>query len=115
MRTIIAGSRTISITQETVAQAVRECGWDPSLVISGTAAGADQAGEAWAAANNVPIARFPANWDLHGRSAGIVRNVEMAKNADALIAIWDGVSKGTYHMINAAYSKGLKVHVHKIT
>lgn len=115
MKTIIAGSRVPSITIDTVAQAVRECGWDPSLVISGTAPGADRAGELWAEANGIPILRCPANWDLHGRSAGIIRNTEMAGKADALIALWDGKSKGTYHMINVAQSKGLRVYVHKLS
>lgn len=116
MRTIIAGSsRCPSVTIETVARAVRECGWDPSLVISGAAMGADRAGELWAEANEIPILRCPANWDLHGRSAGIIRNTEMAGKADALIALWDGKSRGTYHMINVAQSKGLRVYVHKLT
>lgn len=115
MKTVIAGSRLASITADTVAQAVRECGWDPSLVISGTAMGADRAGELWAEANGIPILRCPANWDLHGRSAGIIRNTEMAGKADALIALWDGKSKGTYHMINVAQSKGLRVYVHKLS
>jgi hypothetical protein len=39
----------------------------------------------------------------------------MADYADALIAIWDGKSKGTKHMIDIAKKKGLKVFINEIS
>lgn len=54
---------------------------------------------------------FKADWDKHGKAAGFKRNTEMAKYADALIAFWDGKSKGTKHMIDTAKSHNLKVRV----
>ena len=42
-----------------------------------------------------------------------MRNVEMAENANALIAFWDGKSKGTKHMINIATERNLPVRVIK--
>jgi hypothetical protein len=36
----------------------------------------------------------------------------MAKHGDALIAIWDGISKGTKHMIDIALARKLKVFVY---
>jgi hypothetical protein len=38
----------------------------------------------------------------------------MVKNADALVAVWDGKSRGTAHMIEIAKEKGLLVHVKKV-
>ena len=38
--------------------------------------------------------------DVHGKKAGYLRNVDMAEYADALVAFWDGKSKGTGHMID---------------
>jgi hypothetical protein len=38
----------------------------------------------------------------------------MAENAEALIAIWDGQSKGTKNMIDTATKKGLLVFVKRI-
>ena len=38
-------------------------------------------------------------WNRYGRKAGILRNRKMAKYADALIAVWDGLSRGTANMI----------------
>jgi len=39
----------------------------------------------------------------------------MADYADALVAIWDGVSKGTAGMIADATRKGLQVYVKDIS
>jgi hypothetical protein len=44
--------------------------------------------------------RYPADWDNLGRGAGHIRNGEMAKVADELLLIWDGVSKGSENMKN---------------
>lgn len=113
MKTIIAGSRTV-VNIGVVESAIASSGWRPTVVLSGTARGVDQLGELWAKANAVPIERFPANWAKLGKSAGYVRNVEMAENAEALIAIWDGVSRGTKHMIDIATRKGLVVFVYMV-
>lgn len=69
-------------------------------VVSGCASGADNLGMLYATDNNIPIAKFPADWDKHGRAAGPIRNRQMAKYADALIAVWDGNSRGTKNMID---------------
>ena len=53
----------------------------------------------------------PADWDLDGKSAGFKRNVKMAEYADALVAFWDGESKGTKHMIETAKEKGLDIRI----
>jgi len=39
---------------------------------------------------------------------------QMAEYADALIAVWDGKSRGTRNMIDEAARKNLKLFVHKI-
>ena len=84
---------------------------DEIVIVSGTARGADQLGERYAKEKGYKIESHPANWDLHGKSAGYIRNEEMAKCSNALIAFWDGNSKGTKHMIDLAKKHGLKVCV----
>lgn len=74
-------------------------------IVSGTAAGADQLGERYAQEHNIPIKRFPANWELHGKKAGYLRNVEMAEYATRCICFWDGKSKGTKMMIDICKEK----------
>ena len=69
------------------------------MIISGDARGADALGAEWATHFQIPIQHFPAQWDKYGKSAGFIRNAEMGEEADALIAFWDGKSKGTAHMI----------------
>ena len=82
-----------------------------SAVVSGTAKGADAFGEAWARDCGIQILQFPANWKKFGKRAGPLRNEEMADNADGLIAIWDGKSRGTTSMLNLAADRGLRIAV----
>lgn len=110
MKVIIAGSRC-GCSPLNLYKALEDSRFLVHEVVSGCARGVDRLGEQWAADNNVPIKRFPAAWGKHGRKAGFMRNVEMAEYADALVAIWDGKSHGTKHMIDTAQARGLKVHV----
>ena len=83
-------------------------------IISGCARGADTLGEAFAEKYGLKVARFPADWDTFGRSAGYIRNEQMAKYAVSddsfgiLISFWDGKSRGTKNMIDLAKKYGLK-------
>jgi len=76
-------------------------------VVSGCARGADTFGETIAKKLKLPIVKYPAYWNKFGKSAGYKRNVQMADNAEALIAFEGG--KGTAMMIDIATKKGLKV------
>lgn len=109
-RLIIAGSRSI-IDYPTVKDAVDRTPFKPTLVLCGGASGVDALGARWAFENRVPLKYYRADWKLHGRGAGPIRNTQMAENADALVAIWDGKSPGTRHMIETAARKGLQVVV----
>ena len=110
MRTIIAGSRSCT-KYGFVQEAMTQIDWTPTTILSGTARGADVLGEEWAIENGIPLERYPANWEADGKMAGFIRNKDMAKNADALVALWDGNSSGTAHMIELAYLNGLDVLV----
>jgi len=85
---------------------------DDIEIVSGGASGADALGERYAKEKGRTVALFPADWNRYGRSAGPRRNRQMAEYADALIAFWDGQSRGTKNMIDTATAKGLKVSVH---
>lgn len=112
-KTIIAGSRSVTEKQFARIAVANINPKDVSEVVSGTARGADQLGEWWAELHNIPVKKFPAKWHEFGKSAGYRRNAEMAEYADALIAIWDGESRGTEHMINLANKAGLSVRVYR--
>ena len=81
------------------------------VIISGCARGADTLGLRYASENAFDVEEYPADWDKYGKKAGYMRNVEMAENADALIAFWDGKSKGTKHMIDIATERNLPTRV----
>lgn len=110
LRAIIAGSRGISDPME-VEIAIAESGFVPTKVLSGHAGGVDLLGESWAKSNGVPVELYPAEWSRLGRKAGPIRNRLMATRADALVAIWDGRSRGTKNMIETARAFSLKVFV----
>lgn len=113
MRTIIAGSRNVS--QEVFDREIQHLRWKPSFAISGDARGVDRMGYDWAVSKGIPAKKMPAKWNneqgYRDKTAGLKRNMEMASQADALFAIWDGKSPGTNHMIQVATKKGLMVQV----
>ena len=84
-------------------------------IVSGTARGVDQLGEKLAEDYKIKVKQFYPDWNKYGKSAGYRRNEEMAiyakEDNGILIAFWDGVSKGTKHMINLANKHGLRVFV----
>jgi len=80
-------------------------------IVSGMARGADTVAINIAKSNNLTLHEFPADWDKHGKAAGYLRNIDMAKFSDALVAFWDGQSKGTEHMIQTMRSKNKPVYV----
>lgn len=110
MKTIVAGSREITDIN-LVRQAIKATPWQITEIVSGAARGVDSLGEAVAREVGLPIKRFPADWNGLGRRAGPLRNIQMAEYADALVAVWDGVSRGTAHMIKEAEKRGLRVFV----
>lgn len=81
------------------------------IIVSGTAKGADQLGERYAEEKGLECLRYPADWNKYGKAAGYKRNKIMALKADALVAFWDGKSRGTKHMIELARNFRLKIKV----
>lgn len=115
VKVIIAGGRALRASAAQFDEWVRPLLERHDLssleIVSGGASGADAMGCAWAHANKVPVRVFRAEWDVHGRAAGPIRNREMAQYADELIAVWDGKSPGTKNMINEARAAGLVTHI----
>lgn len=102
MKVIIAGSRWIHDIN-LVDSAIKASEFPIKAIVSGTARGIDTCAIEWAKQNGFTedqIHKFPAYWRKYGQhAAGFIRNRKMSRFADALIAIWDGNSRGTAHMI----------------
>lgn len=106
MKVIVAGSRNI-ISREIVFTILDDARnklikvkTPITEVVCGEAIGVDKLGSSWALSKSIPVKSFPANWNKFGKRAGPIRNQEMGEYADSLIAIWDGESSGTKHMID---------------
>lgn len=113
-RVIIAGGRYFSdyeLLKEKCDEFLHDKTGEEIVIISGHASGADSLGERYAQERGYKIETYPADWKKYGRAAGPIRNEQMANIANALIAFWDGKSKGTKSMINLAKKKGLLVFV----
>lgn len=124
-RVIIAGSREMAdyeAAKKAIGEAFSEIGGGaPVRIVSGHCRGADILGERYAGEHDLELAVFPAEWNRFGRRAGFIRNTQMAEFAleegceGALIAFWDGESRGTKMMIDIAEKKGIDTYVFDLT
>ena len=120
VRIIIAGSRTFAdgrLMANTLVKYMRDKDLtkDQIEIVSGGAKGADKLAEELAKNNGLRFKQFPADWDQFGKYAGPERNRRMANYAaeetGVQLAFWDGSSRGTENMIDAAHKKGLDVRI----
>ena len=112
-RVIVAGSREFKdyqLLEKTLDDFLQDQK-KPTRILCGMAHGADELGLLYAHRHNYELEKHPAKWNIHGKRAGFIRNEEMANNADALIAFWDGESHGTKDMIKRAKKHGLDIKV----
>ena len=79
-------------------------------IISGGARGADTLAKRYAVEHGIPIKEFLPNWDVHGNSAGFIRNKQIVEACDELVAFWDSISKGTKHSLDLAEESGKPVY-----
>jgi hypothetical protein len=114
MKIVVAGSRGFNDYEKlksVLDELIENTSKEGVEIISGTAKGADKLGEKYANETGLKVVRFPANWDLYGKRAGYLRNVDMAKYGTHCVCFWDGISKGTSHMINIAKQEGLELKI----
>jgi len=108
MKVAVIGSRNFNdyeLVKETLTKL------DITLLVSGGAKGADSLGERYANENNITTLIFKPDWERHGRGAGMIRNTDIVKNSDIVVAFWDGSSKGTLDSIRKVekLNKGLMI------
>lgn len=113
-RVIIAGCRDFAdyeLLKEKCDYYLQNREKEDIVIVSGHASGADALGERYAQERGSQLETYPADWKAHGRAAGPIRNENMVRVANALIAFWDGKSRGTKNMIETARKYSLKVAV----
>lgn len=79
------------------------------IVVSGGAHGVDTFAENAARKLGHEVIVYEPDWKAHGRKAGFLRNMDIVKEANRMIAFSYENSKGTQHSINLAKKKGIPV------
>lgn len=104
MKLIIAGGRDYRLTETDTQELDRI---PISEIVSGGATGADASGESYAYYKGLPVRKFPADWQTHGKAAGPIRNRQMAEYADG-VALFHG-GRGTASMFAEAKKAGIEI------
>ena len=55
--------------------------------------------KAWAASHNIPVIKYPPDYNKYHNEACHKRNEEMAKACDFMLVLWNGESGGSLHDI----------------
>lgn len=114
MRLIVAGSRGWTDDKRIHDALYEYCQLNfVTEIITGGAHGVDTIAHKWAVDNGFATFVIRPDYDKYGKRAPLVRNDEMAKRGDALIAFQLDRSTGTAHMISCATKRGLQVKIYK--
>jgi hypothetical protein len=71
-----------------------------TVMVSGGARGADAMGEKYADEMGILKEVYLPDYDKYGRAAPFVRNGDIIKNSEVVLAFWDGKSNGTRDSLN---------------
>lgn len=128
MKVIVCGSRAIQ-DYNLLIKTIKESEIEDKIevILSRGCSGPDKMGELWAKEKGIGFRVFEAKWkecDIIGvklainswgqkynKLAELARNSRMIEKADAVIALWNGKSKGTLDTINKAKKKGILVYI----
>lgn len=97
MKVAVIGSRSILLSDLQISSVLP---LQTTALLSGGAVGVDQCVRRFADEHNIPLFEFLPQYARFGKAAPILRNQEMLRQADQVIAFWDGESKGTKSCIS---------------
>lgn len=109
LRVCISGSRDFRNLSKV--DLIMELLPDDTVVLHGGARGVDERADAAARRRGLAVEVTRPDWKRHGKKAGPMRNREMVKGCDHLIAFWNGISRGTASAIQAALEFGVDLDV----
>ncbi len=110
MKTAVIGSRNLSI--ENIGQYIPE---STTELFSGGAKGVDTCVREYAEKHGIKLTEILPEYNKYGRAAPLKRNLEIIKNADIVVALWDGVSRGTLFVINECKKIDREINIYIIT
>ena len=82
-----------------------------SEIVSGGAKGIDTVAADYAKHHNIPLTEFLPDYARYKRGAPLKRNEQIAQYADAVLAFWDGRSRGTRYTVKYFEKIGKKITV----
>lgn len=106
MKTAVIGSRNL-----TVNNLEKYLPPETTEIVSGGARGIDSCARQYAVKNGLKLTEFLPQYDKYGKTAPLVRNVQIIDYADTVIAFWDGSSRGTKFVIDKCRIKKKKIKV----
>lgn len=113
MRVLVCGDR--NWTNKNIIRTYLASVPNLELVIEGEANGADTLAREVAEEMQVNTMRFPANWNLLHRAAGVIRNKQMLDEGkpDKVLAFHNNIeqSKGTKNMVTLANKHKIPVQI----
>lgn len=104
MKVAVIGSREAG--EEIYGMILQQLPKGCSQIITGGARGVDALARRAAARLGVRCVCVPPRYRRYGRSAPLVRNIDIVKDADCVLAFWDGQSKGTRHALGCCIKLG---------
>lgn len=106
MRVAVIGSRGL-----TVRELERYLPENTTEIVSGGARGVDASAARYAREHGIPLKEFLPDYELYGKRAPLMRNLEIIDYADMLLAFWDGRSKGTMFTVQKCRKAGKPVRL----
>jgi hypothetical protein len=119
MRILVTGSRDwtdVAVIDDALREAVRGVPADEVVIVHGDCpTGADAIVDMLALASGFTVEKYPAQWEVHGKAAGPIRNAKMVEDgADVCLAFPQGVSRGTRGCIELAKVAGIETLVSEL-
>lgn len=85
------------------------------VLLTGGAKGVDSLAISNAQKQGIKHIEILPNYNKYKRAAPVIRDEEMVRMCDRVVAIWDGKSKGTKHTIDFAKKHGKPIDIHIIS
>lgn len=108
MKVAVIGSRGLTVTD-----LGKYLPADTTEIISGGARGIDTCARNYALSHGIKLTEFLPEYDKYGRTAPLKRNITIIRNADMVLAFWDGSSRGTKFVIDNCRKMNIEVKVYE--
>lgn len=102
MKIAIIGSRDLTVTAEELARYIPK---EATEIVSGGARGIDSCAREYAKERGLKLTEILPDYARYGKGAPLKRNLLIVEYADAVMAFWDGKSRGTRYVIDICEKK----------